>query len=194
MKKEKSKLTPIPQTSLRTKKGYWEEWIREGDEWLIRREVYTKTLDVVLRKWIVTESHIEWLTPSDLGHVKRIDFSIIISREGFTSTMKKRKIYALQRMRAEIPNIAEYKHLLLTLVKPTFYKRKFEKGAICLNDLNVQTTQKLSIGISKRIKAIGEEKLITRKMAQKLLKSCAVLGIFAEVNERLTECVGFTQA
>jgi len=190
-KEEKVKLTPIPKTNLREKKGYFQEWIREGDKWLIRREVYTKTLDTVLRKWVVTESHIEWLTPSDLGHVKSIDFSVIIEREGFTSTMKKRKIYALQAMKAEIPDIEEYKHLLLKLIKPTYFKRRFEKGAICLNDLNTQVTQKLSVGIDRRIKAIGKEQLITKSQAQKLLKECKVLGIFVEVNERLTECISF---
>lgn len=192
MRKEKSKLTPIPKGNLRTKKGYNQEWIREGNKWLIRRENYTKTLDVIEREWKVTESQIIWLTPEDLGYKKSIEFDIVIERSGFTEAMKPKKIYALQHMRAEIPLIEEYRHLVLKLIKPTYYKRRFEKGAICLSDLNVQSTQKLSIGIDKRIKAIGKEQLITKAQVRNLLKECKVLGIFVEVDERLTVCAGET--
>lgn len=192
MSNKNVKTNPIPKSNLRQRKGFNLEWMKdENGLWVIRKESYTKTLDTVLRKWIVTETEISWLKPKDLGYVKRIEFDIIVQREGYTNTMQKRIILALQHMKAEIPDIEEYKGLHLKYTKPTYYKRKFSKGAITLSEFQTQITQKLSVGADKRIKPIGKERLITEVEAKKLLKNCLVLGIFSEVNNRLSECAGF---
>lgn len=185
--------SPIPKGNLREKTSTWETWTKEDGKHLIRIERITKRFDLVLREWKIVKTDVSYIEPSERGYVKSLTFSIIIKRIGYDSHMRESSVYILQPCKFTVPKVEEYKSIVLKLVQPSYYKKRFERGRVVMCDMSVHVSQPLDI-IHKWLKEDGKEKLISEKEARRILKNCEALGIWQERGGRLTVCASFASA
>jgi hypothetical protein len=152
----------------RVETSYDYKIVKKDNQYLVEKTTLQKTFDVLLHRWSPTKKvKTEYLPLSEAipPTFKEVEIEFLFRRKATdTHTLLPLEAFFIQKVKAKIPNIDEYKDLYLTCVD----------GVVCLNDLANGVTQPLSIK-DKMFERIEKPERISHEQARKMIENGAQL-------------------